>query len=271
MSSLGVLPGRSQDKVTLRVQSLQPFSSEMTGEQIGVIADIAEKYGSGAVHVTPRQTIEIPDLPPTMLADVQELLTRVGLHPGSSGEYLRNVISCSQWCLFNVHPLNDLAARINRKFYGQAFPAKTLISLSGCDFSCVRSRTSDIGVIGRAEIALTDNECKGCGLCVKEPLGCQVDAITLSEAGVAIDSQRCVRCGFCSNVCRPGTIVSQEKGFDLLVGGRGGLKPHEASLLKTLPSEEDLEKEIIRLLDEYCQKGLPGERLGETLARNGKL
>jgi dissimilatory sulfite reductase (desulfoviridin) alpha/beta subunit len=62
MNNCCVLPGRTKGKCTLRLASNDPCSAELTAEQIGIIADIAEKYGSGSVHVTSRQTIEIPDV-----------------------------------------------------------------------------------------------------------------------------------------------------------------------------------------------------------------
>ncbi len=77
MKRAGIIPGRLKERTTLRVRSLEPYSSELKAEQIGVIADIAEKYGSGVVHVTPRQTIEIPDIEHSYLEDINKILNRV--------------------------------------------------------------------------------------------------------------------------------------------------------------------------------------------------
>jgi len=35
MNGAGILPGRQEDRVTLRVQAVEPYSSELTGEQKG--------------------------------------------------------------------------------------------------------------------------------------------------------------------------------------------------------------------------------------------
>ncbi len=277
MEDPGILPGRLKERVTLRIQSIEPYSSELTSEQIGVIADIAEKYGSGAVHITPRQTVEIPDLGKAKIDEINNLLNNTGLYAGSSGKYLRNVIACSRWCLYNAIPLSDLAQRLNKKSHIKILPGKTTISLSGCDFSCARSRTSDIGIIARAEIELTEIECKHCNLCIKEPLGCQVDAITLKDIemslfildDISIDTERCVRCGFCTNVCKPGTIRVKNRGFDIYVGGSGGMKPREARFYKSLSAEEELIEEIDRLLGRYSDIAEEDERLGEVVERLG--
>ena len=265
----GILPGRIQNRVTLRVRSVEPYSSELTAEQVGVIADIAEKYGSGIVHVTPRQTVEIPDIEEAYVDDINILLNGSGLYTGSSGRHLRNVIACSRWCLYNAFPITDLALQLNRRYRDRILPGKTNISLSGCDFSCVRSRTSDIGVIARADIELTDKKCKKCSLCVKEPLGCQVDAINVSDDGVSIDTDRCIRCGFCSNICKPETIRVRLRSFDIFLGGCGGIKPREASYYKSVSSEEEVLAVIDNVMSWYEELADEGERMRDVIARTG--
>lgn len=265
----GILPGRIQDRVTVRIRSVEPYSAELTGEQVGIIADIAETYGSGIVHVTPRQTVEIPDIEGTHIADINKLLNGSGLYTGSSDRSVRNVIACSRWCLYNAFPVTELALTLNQKYRDRTLPGKTIISLSGCDFSCVRSRTSDIGVIARADIELTDKKCRKCSLCVKEPLGCQVDAINVSDDGVTIDTERCVRCGFCTNICRPETIRVRLRSFDLFLGGCGGVKPQEAAFYKTVSSSGEVVVAIDEVLSRYEELADEGERIRDVIARSG--
>jgi dissimilatory sulfite reductase (desulfoviridin) alpha/beta subunit len=269
MERNGILPGRIKGKATLRVRSLEPYSAEFTSEQIGVLADIAEQYGSGQAHVTARQTVEIPDVETASIAAVSALLNNTGLYVGSSGSFLRNVMACSRWCLYNVLPVSDLAQRLNKLHADRKLPGKTLISLSGCSFSCTRSRTSDIGVIGRSNIALTENPCIHCTLCVREPLGCQVEAITLTEAGPEIDLKRCVHCGFCTAVCKPATIGIMGTSFDILIGGSGGITPKAGIFWKNVPTEDAVVEEIDRILACYAAVAKPGERTGALLARSG--
>jgi anaerobic sulfite reductase subunit C len=269
MNDNGIIEGRTKGKVVLRIRSMEPYSAEFTAGQIGVLAAIAERYGSGAVHFTARQTVEIPHIDSAALPDVTALLASHGLFPGSTGRRLRNVTACSRWCLYNASPMSDAARKLNSLLNEKVLPGKTNISLSGCEFSCVRSRTSDIGVIARTEIVITDKKCKQCSLCIKDPLGCQVDAITLTGKGVEIDRQKCVRCGFCSGVCRPGTIAARSKGFDVFVGGNGGVMPREAVLHSTVFSEEEAIDLIVAILDKYAALAENGERLADLIARVG--
>jgi len=265
----GILPGRTKGRATLRVRSLEPYSAEFTSAQIGVIADIAEKYGSGQVHVTARQTIEIPDIETPNIPAIETLLNDTGLSTGSSGNYTRNVTACSRWCLYNVLPVSDLARKLNKIHADRQLPGKTIISLSGCGFSCTRSRTSDIGIIALSAFEVSADKCTNCTLCVREPLGCQVEAITLTEHGVVIDEDRCIQCGFCTNVCKPSSITLKGTSFDILVGGSGGITPREAVFLKNVPTEDAVIEEIETLLSRYSVYAENGERIGEVIERSG--
>jgi len=263
-----LIEGRNKDTVVLRIASINPFSAELTSEQLEILADIADKYGSGRAHVTARQTIEIPDVAVSVVDNVVTLLESRGLKIGSTGRQLRNVIACSRWCLYNVMPMSELACELNKQYMDVELPGKTTISLSGCDFSCVRSRTSDIGVIARADITLTEKKCKHCKICIKEPLGCQVDAITLTEDGVIIDKTKCVRCGFCWDVCRPGSIEAQRTYYDVFIGGRGGLKPREAELFATVEGETELKELINHILNIYKNYAKEGERISDLIDKH---
>lgn len=269
MNDDGIIEGRTKGRVVLRVRSKEPYSAEFTAGQIGVIADIAEKYGAGTAHVTPRQTVEIPHIDSEFLPDITALLAFHGLFPGSSGRSLRNVIACSRWCLYNVWPMSDAARNLNALLGEKTLPGKTNISLSGCEFSCVRSRTSDIGVIARSKIVITEKKCKHCSLCIKEPLGCQTDAITLTDEGMEIDREKCVRCGFCSGICRPGVIVTGSREFDILVGGKGGIAPREAIFHSTASSEKETIDVICLILERYLALAENGERIGDVIQRAG--
>jgi len=269
MESVGIIEGRTQERVTLRLKSVAPYSAELTAGQIGIIADIAEAYGSGTVHITPRQTVEIADIPRGHLPEITAMLEKHGLVPGSSGRALRNVIACSRWCLFNVVPVSDLALKLNRLHGEQTLPGKTTLSLSGCDFSCVRSRTSDIGIIARSDIAVTDKKCKKCSLCIKEPLGCQVDAIEVNDDGVVIHTDKCIRCGFCTNVCKPGSIALKGTGFDLFLGGNGGVKPRAGEFFRHARTEDEVLRMLDHILARYAAVARPAERIGDVIESRG--
>ncbi|NOZ59325.1 MAG: hypothetical protein GXO66_07115 [Euryarchaeota archaeon] len=266
----GIISGEGKGKVVLRVTSVEPHTAELTSEQLRVLARVARKYGSRVVHTTPRQAIEVPDVPRELVEEAVRELERAGLRAGASGRLTRNVFACSRWCLYNAVPVAELAEELNRRYGGAEMPAKLTISLSGCNFSCSRSRTSDIGVIARTKIRVDREKCIKCGLCVNEPLGCQVDALRVSkEEPVVWNRERCVGCGFCSNVCPVSSITADERGFDIYVGGGGGFFPREARLLKEFVSQEEVLEEVARVVERYRELAEPGERLFSVVERVG--
>ncbi len=270
MAKAGIIRGEGKGKVVIRVRSARPYTAEITSEQLRALAEVARKYGSRIVHTTPRQAIEIPDVEESLAEEAIRELEKAGFKAGASGELMRHVFACSRWCLYNSTPVAEMAEKLNERYGDTEMPAKLTISLSGCDFSCSRSRTSDIGVIAKTRIKVEPDKCIKCGLCVNEPLGCQVDALTVSkEKPVEWDSERCVGCGFCSNICPTSAITAEEKGFDIYIGGGGGMFPREAKLLKEFVSEDSVLKEVDRIVEKYRALAEPGERLFSVVERVG--
>jgi formate hydrogenlyase subunit 6/NADH:ubiquinone oxidoreductase subunit I len=71
-------------------------------------------------------------------------------------------------------------------------------------------------------VALTQETCIGCGLCVKR---CPMDALHLEESDIAnnktgkvaaVDIERCIGCGVCAHKCPSKSLVLQrcEKTYD---------------------------------------------------------
>jgi|Deesub1362A_J573_1020465.scaffolds.fasta_scaffold08245_5 dissimilatory sulfite reductase (desulfoviridin) alpha/beta subunit len=261
------LRASGKGKVVIRVKPLQPHTAEVTSTQLRTLARVAREYGSRIVRTTPRQSIEIPDVDEHLAEEALKELERAGFIAGAT-EKLRNVFACSKWCLYNAIPVAELAEKINRKYANAEMPAKLTISLSGCNFSCSRSRTSDIGLIARVKPEINPDECVNCGLCVNDPLGCQVDALTVDEYdALAWDGEKCVYCGFCSNVCPTDAIVVADRGFDIYLGGGGGFVPKKAVLFKEFVSEENVLDEVDRIVERYVSLAKPGERIHSLLER----
>ncbi len=58
--------------------------------------------------------------------------------------------------------------------------------------------------IARAEF----ENCEGCGVCVDR---CQMQALTLEDDHVVLDSNRCIGCGLCVSTCPTGTLTLERK------------------------------------------------------------
>lgn len=64
---------------------LAVVGGNLTAENIKTVAEVAEKYGRGYVHMTSRQGIEIPFIKVEELAEVKEALAKGGVGTGVCG------------------------------------------------------------------------------------------------------------------------------------------------------------------------------------------
>ena len=73
---------------------LAVVGGNLTAENIKTVAEVAEKYGRGYVHMTSRQGIEIPFIKVEELAEVKEALAKGGVGTGVCGPRVRTVTAC---------------------------------------------------------------------------------------------------------------------------------------------------------------------------------
>ena len=66
----------------------------LTAENIKTVAEVAEKYGHGYVHMTSRQGIEIPFIKVEDINVVKEELAKGGVGTGVCGPRVRTVTAC---------------------------------------------------------------------------------------------------------------------------------------------------------------------------------
>ena len=69
-------------------------NGKLTSEQHRVIAEAAEKFGSGEVTMTTRLTMEIQGVPYDNIEPLREYLMQAGLEMGGTGSKVRPVVSC---------------------------------------------------------------------------------------------------------------------------------------------------------------------------------
>ena len=147
--------GQRQDRV--QMQRIKIPLGRMTADQLVALADIAEEYAVGVLHVTTRQDfqchfIDINDTP-----NLMRRLAEVGITTREAcGNVIRNVTCCpcAGVCreeAFDVVPhAHAMAYFMLRHPDAQNFGRKFKISYSGCeDTSCALGRMHDIGAIAR--------------------------------------------------------------------------------------------------------------------------
>ena len=73
---------------------LAVVGGNLTAENIKTVAEVAEKYGHGYVHMTSRQGIEIPFIKVEDINEVKEELAKGGVGTGVCGPRVRTITAC---------------------------------------------------------------------------------------------------------------------------------------------------------------------------------
>lgn len=261
----GFMKQKQPDLFSLRVRV--PVGN-ITAPQLAKIAEIAETYGKGYVHLTTRQGIEIPFLHFDNFAAVTDELASVDLQPGSCGARVRNVMACAgdRYCSHALVDSQGFGQKIDERFFGRDLPTKIKIAVAGCPNSCAKPQENDIGFMGVVEPEFEGTECINCEICADS---CPTGAITLVEEKPTIDRSKCIYEGNCVTSCPTGSWTAKRKGYTVFVGGKLGKFPQLGEVFAQFISEEeglDLTEKIMMVMGTLnCE----GERLGSLINRMG--
>ena len=123
----------------------------ITAKQMRGIADLSDRYGNGAVRITPGQNLIIPNIPDAHIeAFTAEPLLQV-LSPRPS-QIARGTVSCTgiDYCHFALIETKERAAAAVSALESRLPDAGPLsIYWSGCANGCANHTLADIGLVGR--------------------------------------------------------------------------------------------------------------------------
>jgi dissimilatory sulfite reductase (desulfoviridin) alpha/beta subunit len=257
----GVITERDPDYITVRIRA--PAGS-LSAEQIRGIAAIAKKYGTGTVHCTTRQALEIPHVRPAALKRIAARLEKNGTPIGSEKDEIVNITSCpgTERCKFANIDTIGLAQKIDKKLFGKTMPVKMRIALSGCPNACTSPMLNEIGIIGRIRPVRTAGLCTGCGSCVHY---CREDAIKIRNGISELDEKKCVQCGMCVTSCSFNLLKEVHTHFLITVGGRRGRHPKVGRELLTVETDEQVLFAIDKIVDWVYRRAWSGRLLSEQL------
>lgn len=266
LKSGGYIRQRQKDLFTVR---LRCPGGRVPLKKLKKIAEVAPKYSKkDYVHISVRQSIEIPYVDYKDFAKLSEELKEVDQKVASCGPRVRVPTACSG-CEYNPNGLVDvqkLCQEIDHKYFGIQCNHKFKISLSGCPIDCFRTNEMDLGFQGGVEPRWDEKTCTGCRIC---GYACKEGAlINDPETGrPAIDRTKCLLCADCIRACPTSSWKSVRKGLVVRVGGRHGRHPVNGSVIALLLPEEKMGQVIEKVIEWYNDRGrgLGRVRIGDIL------
>jgi dissimilatory sulfite reductase (desulfoviridin) alpha/beta subunit len=120
--------------------------------QLNTIADLAQRFGDGTVHLTTRQGVEIPHVPYENLTPLRTALDAAGLKLAAAGKCVRGIVACpGSSCVYGLIDSQSLAQKLHARVGSRnALPHKFKIAIAGCPNGCTKPKENDLGVQGRA-------------------------------------------------------------------------------------------------------------------------
>ena len=261
----GYMKQRQKDLFVVRL--LMPCGN-VTCDQLAGITRIANKYGTGYVHITTRQGLQIPDVDIHNLDAITKELEDNGTPPGSCGPRVRNIISCpgNLECNYGIIDTYAMGGMLDKEFFGEDMPVKIKFAVTGCPNACAKPQENDLGVMGILRPVINTQECTGCGTCT---FMCPEKAIVIEDDKAKIIWDKCNLCGACVGAC-PTDLISEEwKGYKIFVGGKIGKHPKLGREFIDAKSAQEVVA-IFRKIMNWSKKNTNvGERFGDCLDRVG--
>lgn len=267
LKSRGFLKQTQDGRYSLR---LKVVGGNVTAEQLESMRRISEKYGNGYIHLTSRQSVEIPFVKLEEIEKVLDALAEEKLSPASTGPRVRTITACqgSAVCANGLIDTSALAREFDARFGGRMLPHKFKIGLTGCRNNCLKAEENDLGVKGCMEPKWNAAACIYCGKCAKV---CPTAAIGVDpgKKKLTYEQDKCVKCGKCVKAC-PTKAWTGESGFIVYFGGLFGKRiAIGRPLLPVIHSEETLYAVVEAALKFFEENAEKGERFSTLLDRVG--
>ncbi|QBG48507.1 sulfite reductase subunit beta [Verrucomicrobia bacterium S94] len=249
---------------------LRAVGGNLTAAQLQAVSVVAEKYGTGGVHLTTRQGIEIHHVQGADLDAAQAVLEAAGLKMGAEGNRVRIIIACpgQASCRFGSIDTQSVAAKLDERYFRMEMPYKVKFGVTGCPNNCGKAREADIGIMGTRIPRWAGADCVGCDACIAF---CVADAIRNEKGQYVRDAEKCINCSACAVRCPKASWQTVSRGYTVLIGGTLGKRPRLGiPLAAHLPTEEQALALVDKTLQFYKENGRPRERLGHMLDRLGE-
>jgi len=261
----GFMRQKQKDCFSLRVAVV---GGNLTSKNLATIAEVAEKYGDGHVHLTSRQSVEIPFIKLDEIEDVKEALAKGGVYPGSCGARVRTITACqgNRICGSGNIDSHEIASELDKRYFGKSLPHKFKMGVTGCQNNCLKAEENDIGIKGATVVKWKESSCVMCGACEKI---CRQSAIQIQKNKLTWDQDKCIYCGRCEKICPKGAWEG-ETGYWVSFGGLFGNRIHKGEqLIPVVTSKDQLYRVTDAAVEFFAKNAKPKERLQFTIERVG--
>ena len=270
VKGMGFLNNRGTDLFSGRIIT---ENGVLTGRQLALLGEAADRFGNGKVTFTTRMTVELPGIAYEDIEPFRDFVAQEGMVTGGTGAKVRPVVACKGTsCVFGLYDTQALAKEIHTRFYegygSVALPHKFKIAVGGCPNNCVKPDLNDIGIVGQRIPSDDPALCRGCKKCAVET-ACPMNAAKVPEGVLAIDREICNNCGRCVGKCPFGVNCEGEVRYKVYIGGRWGKQTRLGTPLSRLFTKEEALDIIEKSILYYKEQGQPGERFGSMIDRLG--
>ena len=141
----GFMRQKQKNNFSLRLAVVGGY---LTAENLTKIAEVAEKYGDGHVHLTSRQGVESPFITLKDIDAVKEERAEGGCRPGVCGPRVRTVTACqgNTICPSGNIDSYDIAVKLDERYFGRELPHKFKFGVTGCQNNCLKAEENDVGI-----------------------------------------------------------------------------------------------------------------------------
>lgn len=262
----GFMRQKQKNHFSLR---LRVVGGNLSATQLATIAEVAEKFGQGHVHLTSRQSVEIPFIKLEQIEEVKKALGEGGVEPGVCGPRVRTVTACQgeAICPSGCIDTYALAKELDERYFARELPHKFKFGITGCQNNCLKAEENDLGIKGGIKVQWSENDCIQCGVCVK---ACRSNAITLENCKISVEDSKCNFCGRCYKAC-PTEAWDTVHGYIVSFGGLFGnsISKGEA-IIPFIADKELLLKVCDATIQFFADHAKAGERFKFTLDRVGR-
>lgn len=261
----GFMRQKQKNNFSLR---LAVVGGTLTTKNLQKIAEVAEQYGEGYVHLTSRQGVEIPFIKLDDIDAVKEALAEGDCRPGVCGPRVRTVTACqgSAVCPSGNIDSYDIAKKLDERYFGRELPHKFKFGVTGCQNNCLKAEENDVGIKGALAVKWKEDACIQCGLCSKV---CREKAISIEDGKIQVDYNACNSCGRCVKSC-PTDAWDATTAYILSFGGTFGNSIAKGKeFLPLITSEEQLFRVTDAAIQFFEEHGNPSERFKFTIDRVG--